>query len=134
MERDIRKLFKVLKKAGHFDRLEFISVFGSRAEGTARKDSDLDVCLYYDISGRDVLRRLSYRIKGSLPETIDVGMFQLLPLQVRKDIFRGKIIYKKHKYRVYEIAQATFAEYQAFAPVYKFSVLNTKSNPRRFAL
>ena len=134
MKEDFKELMRVLRKAGDFSRLEFVYFFGSRPEGKARKDSDLDICLYYNIKDQERLRKMLYRIKGSLPERMDVSMFQLLPLQVRKDVFKGRLAYGRRRGFVYDVAKNTIDDYRLFEPIYNFSVMNTPSHPRRFRL
>ena len=134
-ERIKKKVMGVLKGMPHFDKLRFVCLYGSKAKGKATKLSDIDICMYYDIKNGRVLSRLLYRIKGSLPEKYDVQLFQLLPLSVRNEIFKGTFIYTKApKYFLYDLAFRTFREYEEFEPRYKFYVLNTKEHPRRFML
>ncbi len=125
------EIMKVLRKAGNFSRLKFAYIYGSAAEGKAGRLSDIDVCLYYGMKDGDAMRRLLYKIKGMLPDRYDVQMFQLLPIVVRKEIFRGELIYCRDKAVVYDLAFGTFREYEDFEPRYKFSVINTRRNPRR---
>lgn len=134
MGKETEKVFNLLKKMKHFDRLKFICLYGSQIAKGATKESDIDICLYYDIKNKRALQNLLYKIKGSLPERFDVQMFQLLPLFIRKEIFGGHFVYQKNKAMIYDLAFKTFADYREFEPRYKFYILNTKEHPRRFVL
>lgn len=129
-----RKLMAVLKKSGHFNRLSFAYIFGSQVEGKASRRSDIDICLYYDIKNLETLKKLLFRIRGRMPERYDISMFQLLPLRVKKEIFKGRPVFLKGRKLPYDIAFTVFREYEEFAPRYKFIVMNTKSNSKRFML
>ncbi|MBI2675852.1 MAG: nucleotidyltransferase domain-containing protein [Candidatus Aenigmarchaeota archaeon] len=128
------KILGVLKKAGSFGRLKFACIYGSAAEGKAGRLSDIDVCLYYDIKKEDRLRKLLYTIRGMMPGKYDVQLFQMLPVVVRKEVFRGKFIYCADKGLVYDLAFRTFKEYDDFEPRYKFNVMNTRLKPHRVLL
>ncbi len=53
----------------------------------------------------------------------------MLPLTVRKEIFRGRFIYCTDKSLVYDLAFQTFREYGDFEPRYMFNVMNTRRKP-----
>lgn len=100
----------------------FVFIFGSQVTGDKRKDSDMDVCLYYDIKDKKKLHKLELFIKGVFPEKYDVNFFQFLPLPVKKEVFRGKLIYAKDEDFVYNIALRTFKEFEGFEPRYLYYI------------
>lgn len=112
------EIFKKLKSMNYFDRLLFVYLFGSQNSGGARKNSDIDVCLFYDIKDKRELHKLELKIKGIFPEKYDMQFFQFLPLYIKKEIFRGKLIYYKDMKLVFDIALKTFRDFEEFEPRY----------------
>ncbi len=47
-------------------------------------------------------------------------MFQLLPLYVKKEVFKGELLYTDDKDFVYDLARKTINEYNDFEPRYKY--------------
>lgn len=109
-----------LKSLPKFDKLKFIYLFGSKARGEAHPRSDIDICLYYDLDDEEELYRLLLRISGSSPEKFDVEMFQFLPLYVKRDVFKGELLYTSDKDFVYDLARETYREYEDFEPRYRY--------------
>jgi len=50
--------------------------------------------------------------------TVFLSFFQLLPLQVRSNVFKGVMIYCSDKGKAYDAAIQTFNEYRLFRPLY----------------
>ncbi len=117
-----KEIIKKLKSINYFDKLIFVYIFGSQVDGTAREDSDIDVCLFYDIEDKKELHKLELKIKGIFPEKYDMQFFQSLPLYIRKEIFRGNLIYCKDERLVFDIALKTFRDFEEFEPRYLFYV------------
>ena len=113
------KISGILRKIEHFDKLKFIYIYGSSIYGKKTARSDIDICLYYDIKDKRKLHKLLLRIIGVIPEKYDIQMFQMLPLYVKKEIFKGKLIYAKDKGFVHDIAYKTIRDYEDFEPRYK---------------
>ncbi len=106
------EIIKKLKSLEYFDKLLFIYIFGSQISGNPRKDSDIDICLFYEIEDKKKLHKLELRVKGSFPEKYDLQFFQSLPLYVKKSIFKGKLIYCKNENIVFDIALKTFRDFE----------------------
>jgi len=120
---NIRKeVMRKLKNAKYFDKLIFIYIFGSQVKGNARKNSDIDICLFYNIKDKRKLHKLELYIKGLFPENFDISFFQFLPLPVKKEIFRGKLIYTKNEDFVYDVAFKTFEDFEEFKPRYLYYI------------
>ncbi|KYK34733.1 MAG: hypothetical protein AYK19_02350 [Theionarchaea archaeon DG-70-1] len=109
-----------LKELPHFDDLRFAYVYGSSVTGKATERSDIDVALYYDIKDRSELHHLLFYVSGSFPDKYDIHMFQLLPLYVKIEVFKGELIYTDDKGVVHDIAWETIKEYNDFEPRYKY--------------
>src|SRR3989338_6967491 len=84
-----KKILTFLRQLPHYQKLQSVILFGSQSAGKAGPLSDIDLCLSYNISNTDTLRRLLYQIRGRLPERYDIQIFQLLPLTVRREVLRG---------------------------------------------
>ncbi len=109
-----------LRKLPHFDKLRFCYLYGSSAMGKMTERSDIDIALFYNIEDRNELHHLLFVIKGSFPDNYDVQMFQLLPLYVRKEVFKGELIYADERGFVHDIAWKTIQEYNDFEPRYLY--------------
>ena len=86
-------------------------MFGSRAEGRARKDSDYDFAIYYD-GNRD--KKYKFLLEANYDEKCDVKIFQDLPLFIQKEVLKGELIYAKDISFVYDIAYETIKEFERF--------------------
>jgi predicted nucleotidyltransferase len=114
------EIMRRLQRLPHFDKLRFVYVYGSSVTGKVMKTSDIDVALYYDIKDKYELHNLLFYISGSFPDKYDISMFQLLPLYVRIEVFKGELIYTDDKGFVHDIAWETIKEYNDFEPRYKY--------------
>lgn len=110
----------ILQNCPNFDKLKFIYLYGSYASGEVTERSDIDLCLYYDIEDKKELYRTLFQISGSFPDRYDVQMYQLLPLYVQKEVFKGELIYADDKGFVHDVARKTVKEYDDFEPRYKY--------------
>jgi len=75
--------------------------------------------VYYDIADKRELYDLQFLISGSFPDRYDIHMFQLLPLYVKIEVFKGELIYADDRRFVHDIAWETIKEYNDFEPRYK---------------
>ena len=117
---DVEKILDRLRDGPHFDELRFVYLYGSYASGETTERSDIDLCLYYDIDDKKELYRTFFRISGSFPDRYDVQMFQLLPLYVQKEVFKGELLYAEDKGFVHDLARQTIKDYNDFEPRYKY--------------
>ncbi|MCL7476358.1 MAG: nucleotidyltransferase domain-containing protein [ANME-2 cluster archaeon] len=90
---------------------------GSAARGDAISGSDIDLCIYYNADEKEDLSRFRLdilsRLKGSV---FDIRMFQQLPLYVRVEVLKGRIIYTREQSFLYGIALDTIREFESFKP------------------
>lgn len=99
-----------------FEKVEFIILYGSAAEERMRKESDIDLCIYYDGSV-DEASRFRFKVLSELFEDIyDIQIFQQLPLYVRVEVLKGKVIYCRNKKFLYDVAIQTIKEFEDFKP------------------
>ncbi len=57
--------------------VESVSIFGSRATGAYKNNSDIDLVLYGDIDSSSVDRLWTLFHESNLPYTVDVSAYQL---------------------------------------------------------
>jgi len=81
-----------LEKFSDFDRVKFIILYGSQASGKANKMSDYDFAVFYEGGKKE---RFNFRIRASGNKLLDVQIFQDLPLYVKKEVLKGKVVYAK---------------------------------------
>lgn len=106
-------LRKELLQLDQQKQIKFIVLFGSVAEGRANKLSDIDLAVYY---GGTPDERFQFRKKalGLLPKRIDLHIFQDLPLAVRKEVLRGKLLYYQDFQFVFDEYMKVIREYDSF--------------------
>ncbi len=94
------------------NKVVFIMNYGSYVNNAFHNGSDIDLCIYYD---DNQIERQKFRLNilSRLNDIFDIQIFQDLPLYIRKDVLRGKLLYKKGK-SIYEIARSTIEEYNDF--------------------
>lgn len=114
------EILKRLQEFPHFDKLRFVYLYGSSATGEPTERSDIDIALYYDITDKHELYNLLFLISGSFPDKYDIHMFQLLPLYVKIEVFKGELLYAEDRGFVHDIAWKTIKEYNDFEPRYKY--------------
>ena len=111
---EIGKAIEKIKNVEGFEKVKFIILYGSAAEGQVTGGSDIDLCIYHDGSP-DESSRFRFKVLSELfDETFDVQIFQQLPIYVRVEVLKGKIIYCKDKQFLYEAAIETIKDFEAF--------------------
>lgn len=110
---EIEKFLKIAKGLKGFKKVKFIFLYGSLARGFARKDSDIDICIFYDGS-KEEAERFRIKLLSLLPSRFDVQIFQSLPLYIRKEILKGKSIYVRDTKFMYKVAFKTVQDFECF--------------------
>ena len=89
---DIKRLVKKILEIDKKKKIKYLILFGSVAEKKSSYLSDVDIAVYYDGSKKE---RFNFRIKvlGSLPDKVDLQIFQDLPLSVQNEVIKGKLQY-----------------------------------------
>ena len=106
----------LLKAAKHDERILAVLLYGSRARGEARPESDTDVCLVLSGARHDGAQ-VSLDYAGF--SDLDVRVFQLLPLYVRQRVLKeGKVLFVKNEAELYEVAFRTIRAWEDFRPFY----------------
>ncbi len=97
-----------------FDRVRFIFLYGSVAAGQARNDSDIDLCLWYDGDTTEAERFSFACIKELSDSRFDIQIFSHLPLYIRIEVIRGRLLYAKDMRFVYDVAYRTIRDFDDF--------------------
>ncbi len=117
MEKNIRDFLIKLKRIPDFNKVKFIYLYGSQASGKASPMSDYDFAIYYE---GDKKERFKFLLKASFDKNFDVKIFQDLPLYIRKDVLKGKVIYikKGEDTFLYDYAYEVIKEFDMFKKYY----------------
>ncbi len=108
---DINKITSKLKKSGL---VHSIILFGSRARGTEKYKSDMDICI---IPEPDIEVSLKDRISlnNLVPENIDISLFDELPVYIRKRVFlEGRVLYTEDMYHILTLSKINDLEYERY--------------------
>jgi len=93
--------------------IKFIILYGSHASKKEHASSDIDLCVYYDA---EKTKRFMFRMQllGRLSDEFDITLFQDLPLYVKKEVLKGKVMYESDTMFLYDIDRRTYREYEDF--------------------
>jgi len=114
MKKEVQTLLKTLKSMKEFKKVKFIFIYGSEVTGGKLRTSDVDFCIYYDTNSKEEMEKFRLKLLSKLPENFDVQIFQLLPLFVRKEVLKGKLVYAENEEFVYQKAYETLEDFEAF--------------------
>lgn len=109
-----REAVKRIRAIDGFDRVRFIFLYGSVAAGQARIDSDIDLCLWYDGDTTEAERFRFACIKELSDSGFDLQIFSHLPLYIRIEVIRGRLLYAQDMRFVYDVAYRTNREFDDF--------------------
>jgi len=114
VNRFVRHALERLKTVEGFEKVRFIILYGSVAEGQARVDSDIDLCIYYDGDREEAARFRFAALSELADDRYDIQIFSFLPLYVRTEVLRGKVIYCPDERFLYDVAYRTIREFDDF--------------------
>ena len=94
-------------------KVEFIILFGSQTTKKATPLSDIDIAIFYK---GGIPSRFNFRllVSGKLNKRYDIQIFQDLPLYVRKEVLKGKILYYKNYSFMFDQVMETIKGYNRF--------------------
>lgn len=101
-------------KIKSFRLVHSIILFGSKARGTEKEKSDIDICV---IPKPDIEIPLKERISinNSVPENIDISFIDELPVYIRKRVFlEGMVLYTQDMYYVLTLSKINDIEYERY--------------------
>ena len=110
MEKEIEKI----KNVEGFEKVHFIIFYGSAAEERMREGSDIDLCVYYDGTPEEASKFRLNALAELFNDEYDVQIFQQLPLYVRKEVLKGKVVYCKDTRFLYTVARETIRDFEEF--------------------
>lgn len=96
----IGKAVDVILKDKFSDKINAILLFGSFADNSFTKSSDIDICVVFktELSLKEATE-FRIRASGQLTEKVDVQVFNVLPQKIKRDIARNhKVLYKESGY------------------------------------
>ena len=114
MEEDIRHALEQLGTLAGFEKVRFIILFGSVAEGRATETSDIDLCIWYAGTPEEGQEFRFAALSLLCDDRYDIQIFGNLPLYVRKEVLRGRVLYCPDERFLYDIALETIREYDDF--------------------
>jgi predicted nucleotidyltransferase len=96
----IKKAVNLILTENKGKKIKAILLFGSHADKTATKRSDIDICVLFknEVTLRDAT---AFRIKvlGKLPPIVDLQVFNILPIKLKKSISDNhKILFKDKEF------------------------------------
>ncbi|MDK2974182.1 MAG: uncharacterized protein PWP08_553 [Methanofollis sp.] len=97
-----------------FERVRFIVLYGSYAEGRATADSDVDLCIYDDASPEESSTFRFRALSELCSDRYDVQIFEQLPLYIRMDVLKGRVLYCPDERFLYDIAPEMIREFDDF--------------------
>ncbi len=107
---DVVKLLKKNKK------VESILQFGSSLTGNKFRDIDLCIFTVKPLSLKEKLK-----IQRDLPEKYDLSFYDDLPLNLKKEVLNGKILFTKDYYRLLKeipYLEREYPHYKRFLDIY----------------
>ncbi len=111
---DIRHALERMKTVQGFEKVRFVILYGSVAEGRAGAGSDIDLAVYYD-GDREEAGWFRFAALSELcDDHYDIQIFSHLPLYVRTEVLRGEVIYCTDERFLYDIAYQTIREFDDF--------------------
>ncbi len=105
---------EIISKLKSYSFVHSIILFGSKARGTEKEKSDIDICI---IPKPDVKITLRERISlsNSVPENVDISFIDELPVYIRKRIFlEGRVMYTQDMYHLLTLSKVNDLEYERY--------------------
>jgi predicted nucleotidyltransferase len=105
------KINDVVTTLTEFEFVHSIILYGSRATGTQREESDIDLCIIPD-PGVSIDLKERIALENSIPQNIDLSLMGELPVNIRKRVFlEGKVLFTKDLYYILTLSKETEMEY-----------------------
>jgi uncharacterized protein len=80
--------------------------------GRMKEDSDIDISVYYD--GSDASEFRLKVLSDLFDDVYDIKIFQQLPLPLRMQVLKGKVLYEDDTSFMYDKAYETIKEFEDF--------------------
>ncbi len=117
------ELENLIEKISRDEDVLAVLLFGSFALGKEISQSDVDICLIMapetQTSNQNKLINSQKRLDYLKDFSLDIHVFQQLPLYIRKRILKeGKLLFVRDEDTLYEIAFRTAQAYEDFKHIY----------------
>lgn len=109
---EIHSTVEKIKKIGK-EKVKFIILYGSVSEEKQTPMSDIDLAVYYDDT-KEKRFRFRMKILGEVNEKFDIQTFQDLPLYVKNEVLKGKVLYCPDHKILYDTDRATYQDFDDF--------------------
>ncbi len=115
-----REIRRVLDQARADRDVLAVVLFGSRARGDARAESDVDLCLVLASPPRDPFEVGRKLLDYAMHADLDLQVFQRLPLYVRRRVLKeGCVLFVRDEEALYDLALRTARAFESFRPRYE---------------
>ena len=115
-----RSVQDLIKRAAKDEDVLAVILFGSAARDEEGPLSDVDVCVVLGRHSFDRSRLTNKRMSYLTEFPLDVQIFQLLPLYVRRRIpSEGRVLYRRSEDALYDLALANAKSFEDFRPIYQ---------------
>ena len=109
-----KKEIEKIKNIEEFEKVQFIILYGSAAREALRDGSDIDLCVYYDGTPEEASKFRLNALAELFNDEYDIQIFQQLPLYVRKEVLKGKVVYCKDTRLLYAVVRETIRDFEEF--------------------
>jgi predicted nucleotidyltransferase len=93
-------------------KVRFIILYGSAGQGKMKDSSDIDISVYYE--GIDASAFRLKVLSELFDDVYDIKIFQQLPLPLRMEALKGKVLYSDDLPFMYDKAYETLKEFESF--------------------
>lgn len=114
----IQRAMDIIESRDDFHKVKFIILYGSVALGNDNPDSDIDLCVYYSGSQEAASRFRLEILSELLSDDYDLQIYNHLPLYIRKDVLKGKLLYSSSNHFLHDVAYQTIKEFEDFKKYY----------------
>lgn len=115
-----RGLDRLLKRAEEDPDVLALILFGSRARGEARPESDVDVCLVLRDGSTAEPARTEKRLEYLSVAEVDLAIFQQLPLHLRSRVLKeGTVFFVRDEDALYALAIRTAKAWEDFRHIHR---------------
>lgn len=95
----INETVKIILEDELKDDITSILLFGSFVDKSFTKESDIDICVIFKEITLKEATRFRIRISGKISEKVDIQVFNILPMKIKREISKNhKILYKTNEF------------------------------------
>ena len=91
----INEAVKIILEDELKDNINSILLFGSFVDKSFTKKSDIDICVVFKEITLKEATNFRIRVSGQLPKKVDVQVFNVLPIKIKREISKNhRVLYK----------------------------------------